>query len=141
MEKRREIPPKKPNAAPRADVDRVLRRIDQLGFGGEESVERAGFARATYFRLKRYEASVGTVRSIEEWAVKEEGRQRKPSTPTGPQEDALLKEWSDLGERLLAADPGQFTRTLEGLRDMVESLRLQQQAILKMFRANPEQDR
>lgn len=141
MEKRREIPAPKPNAAARSDADRVLVRIDALGMKGEDAVEAAGLGRATYFRLKKYEASVGTVRKIEEWLVKEEGRRRKPSSPSRSEQDQLLAEWAELGEALLEADPAQFATTFAGLRRLVESVKIRRDAIHQMFRATPGNER
>jgi hypothetical protein len=141
MDKRREIPAAKPNAAPRADVDRVLRRIEQLGVDGEDAVEAAGMSRPTYFRLRRYEASVGSLRKLDEWAAREEGKRKKPGTPSGTEQDALLAEWAALGEQLLEADPGRFRTTLDGLRDVLESVKLTQRAFSKMFRATPDHER
>jgi hypothetical protein len=141
MEKRREIPAAKPNAAPKADADRVMARIENLGLKGEDVVEAAGFGRATYFRLKKYEASVATVRALDEWLVSEERRRSKPSAPTKGDEERLLAEWMQLGEQLMGLDPQRFVQAMDGLRDMVEGVRLQQSAILKMFRANPDHRR
>lgn len=141
MEKRREIPAQKPNAAPKSDVDRVLKRIEQLGVSGEDALEGAGYSRPTWFRFKKYETSVGTVRAVEEWAVKEEGKRRKPSAPTTTEQEALLAEWAKLGEQLLAADPARFHSTLDGLRDVLESVKLTQRAFSKMFRATPDGER
>lgn len=142
MDKRREIPgSKRPNAAPKADVDRILQRFEQLGLDGEDAVEAAGFGRATYYRLKKYEASVGTVRKIDEWSLREANGRRKPSSPTGNEQEQLLAEWQRLGEQLMEADPARLTSTMDGVRDVLESVLLQQRAILKMLRATPGSDR
>lgn len=139
MEKRREIPgPQTKNAAPRADHERVLGLLDQLGFGTEKAfVEQLGRSRATFYRLKKYDATTAMVRELEEHLVREAQKRNVPTAPTGTEQDALIVQWRELGEQLLAADPQRFYSTLDGLRDMVESTKLQQQAITKMFRATP----
>ncbi len=142
MEKRREAPSDKPFAAPRADVERVLARLDAMGLNTLEDVMRgAKISRPTYFRFKRGDASVGTVRSIEEFAVREESKRRVPSAGTKSQQDGLMAEWLDLGEQLMAADPERFRSTMDGVRDMLEAARLTQRALSKMFRATPDPER
>jgi hypothetical protein len=148
MEKRREIPGQKldadkPNAAPRADTDRVLQLLDQLGITTEKAfVDKFQISsRASYYRLKKFELSLGGVREIEEWLVREAQRRRLDIAPSRTEQSELLAEWARLGEQLLAADAAQFRSTLDGLRDMVESARLQQLAISKMFRATPDPTR
>jgi len=141
MEKRREISAVKPNAAPKSDVDRVLKRLEMLGVSGEDALEGAGYSRPTWFRFKKYETSIGTVRAVEEWALKEEAKRKRPSTPTSTEQQALMAEWLALGEQLLASDPARFHSTLDGLRDVLESVKLQQRAFSKMFRATPDGDR
>ena len=148
MEKRREIPGHKsggdkPNAAPKADHDRVIQLLDQLGWNNEKAFvdEFRVSSRATYYRIEKYEVSLAKIREIEERLVLEAQRRKLDVAPTRTEQSDLLAEWTQLGELLLAADPGQFRSTLDGLRDMVESARLQQQAISKMFRATPDPTR
>lgn len=143
MEKRREIPATgTKNAASRADHDRVLALLDRLGFGTEKAfVEELGRSRATLYRLKRYDATTAMVRELEEHLVREAQRRNQPVAPTRTEQDDLLEQWRLLGEQLLTADPARFHSTLDGLRDMVESTKLQQQAIHKMFRATPDPTR
>lgn len=141
MDKRREIPATKPNAAPRADVDRVSQRIASLGIDFHDAVEKAGISRATAYRFQNYTASVGKLRELEEWVVKEEARQRKPAQPTIEQQDAQQAEWAEIGRELARLDPALFAATLDGLRDVLESVKLREQGIRKMFRATPDHDR
>lgn len=137
MEKRRESPAPKPNAAPRADAERVLKRIEDLGIKGEDAFEAAGLSRPTYFRMKKYEASVGTVRKIEEWLLGEERRRQKPEGPSKSEEERLMAEWAQLGEDMLATNPARFRHMLESLREVVDAERRMQQAEAKAFRATP----
>lgn len=141
MDKRREIPAVKPNAAPRADVDRVSQRIASLGYDFHDAVEKAGISRATAYRFQSYTASVGKLRELEEWVVKEEARQKKPAQPTIEQQDAQQAEWAEIGRELARLDPQLFAATLDGLRDVLESVKLREQGIRKMFRATPDHDR
>lgn len=131
MEKRREIPAAQTkNSAPRADVERVLALLDRLGFGTENAfVEKLGRSRATFYRLKKHDVTVSMLREVEEHLVREAQSRNENVAPTRTERDALLEEWRALGEELLVADPGRFSATLDGLRDMVESTQLQQRAI------------
>ena len=144
MEKRREIPGK-PNSAPKADVDRVAQRIVALGYKDiVDAAEKAGIpgiSRSTAYRFRDYTASVGKLRELEEWALKEERRRNLPAQPTTAEMNAQMREWTELGEQLNAADPVHFQKVMEGLRDMVEATRLTQAAIRKMLRATPDRDR
>ncbi len=141
MEKRRDTPSEKPMAAPSGDVKRVIGRIEAMGLSVEEVVSKAGLSRPTYFRFKKGEASVSTVRTIDEWVAREEGRRRIPSAGTKSQREELLAEWAALGEQLLEADPERFRSTMDGVRDMLEAARLTQRAFSKMFRATPDPER
>lgn len=140
MDKRREIPASKTkNAAPRADHERVLALLDRLGFGTEKAfTEELGRSRATFYRLKKGNATISMVREVEERLVREAQKREIPVAPTQNEQDELLTQWRELGDQLLSADPAQFYSTLDGLRDMVEATRLQRQAIHKMFRATPD---
>ena len=140
MEKRHEISAK-PNAAPRAEVDRVRRRIEQLGVEFHEAVISAGLSRPTGFRLLNGTGSVASLRSIDEWAAKEETRLKHKPDISAEQQAAALAEWAELGRQLQAFDPARFATTLDGLRDVLESVKLQRQAIHKMFRATPDRER
>lgn len=137
-EKRTSIPP---NAAPRADVELLRRRVEDLGYEWNEAIEKAGLGRATAYRFLKGTASVGSLRAAEEWVVKEESKRRKPSVGTKDEQSDLVAEWMRLGESLMKHDPAQFLRTLDGLRDLIGSIELQQRAITKMFRATPDSDR
>lgn len=140
MEKRQEISAK-PNAAPRSEVERVRRRIDALGIDWHDAVTQAGLSRPTGFRLLNGQGSVASLRSVDEWAAKEEIRlKRKPDT-NAEQQASALEEWAELGRQLQELDPARFATTLDGLRDVLESVKLQRQAIHKMFRATPDRDR
>jgi molybdenum-dependent DNA-binding transcriptional regulator ModE len=143
MDKRREIPgSQKPNSAPRADVDRVLKRISELGLDVHVASKAAGLSRMTGYRFLDYEASVGSLRTLEEWVVKEEAkRQKTGATTTREQHDQLLAEWTRLGEELVQIAPARFADAMDGLRDMIESVRLQQRALHKMFRPTPDGER
>lgn len=141
MEKRKEIPAEKPNAAAKADVERVRERIDRLEIDFHDAVKRAGFSKPTGYRLLNAEASVGTLRELEEWVVKEERRRKQPPQPTSEEIDARLVEWNDLGRELMQLEPQQFDASLDGLRDLVQSIKLRDRAITKMFRATPGADR
>jgi hypothetical protein len=142
MEKRREISgAKKPNAAPRADVDRVIQRIKRLNMSGVKALKAAGFSRPTWFRLKKYDASTGTVRDLEEWLLKQEVRHGDLPQPTKSEEDALLDDWNRLGEELIEFDANAFRERVAGLRKLVEGVRLQRQGLRQMFGTTPDDER
>lgn len=145
MEKRREISATKPNAAPRADVDRVAKRVVALGYESiVAAVEKAnvpGVSRSTAYRFKDYTASVGKLRALEEWVVKEEARLGKRPQPSNEEQDAQQAEWAQIGIELARLDPARYEATLDGLRDLLESVKLREQGIRKMFRATPDHDR
>lgn len=135
-EKAREIPP---NAAPRADVDRVKGRIKALGLEWHEACDKAGIARNTSYTLKRYQASVGTLRKLEEWVVKQEHARGAKPVHTASDGDRNVEAWAELGRELLELDPDGFQARLDGLRQFVKAKRDQEAAIRKMFRATPEE--
>jgi hypothetical protein len=142
MENRREIPGATKNAASRSDHERVFALLDQLGLNTENGfVDKLGRSRATYYRLKKFNATTAMVREVEEALVREAQRRNQTTAPTRTEHDELIAQWCELGEQLLSADPARFHSTLDGLRDMVESTKLQQQAIHKMFRATPDPSR
>jgi hypothetical protein len=140
MEKRGQIPAK-PNAAPKADVDRVRQRIEKLGLDFHDAVAKAGISYSTGYRFLDGTASVGKLRQLEEWVIKEEARRKLPSQPTAAEQDARLAEWADLGRELADVDPQHFQVMLEGLRDVLEASKLTQAAFRKMLRATPDRER
>lgn len=140
MEKRGQIPAK-PNAATKSDVERVRARVAALGYEWHDAIKRAGLSYATGYRFLNYEASVGKLRELEEWVVKEEGKRNRPVLPTAAEQDERIAEWSKLGDALMKADPQRFQEVLEGLRDVVEAARLTQLAFLKILRATPDPKR
>lgn len=142
MEKRGQIPTaQKPNAAAKADVERIRQRVSDLGTEWNEAVKAAGLGYATGYRFLKGEASVASLRTLEEWVVKEELRRKKTPAPSPAEQDARLAEWLDLGRELMASDPRRFDVTLDGLRDVLQSVKLQQSAFRKMFRATPDDER
>lgn len=138
MDKRGEISAAKPNAATRADVERVKKRIEALGLSFHDAVEKAQLSRPTGFRLLKGEGSVASLRQLDEYAAREEARQKRTAPQTAEQQDAALEEWAQLGRELQAMDPERFASTLDGLRDVLESVKLQRAAFSKMFRATPD---
>jgi hypothetical protein len=140
MEKRGQIPGK-PNSAPKADVDRVRARIEALGIDWHDAVKAAGLSYATGYRFLKYEGSVGKLRELEEWVVKQEAKRDRPPMPTGVEQDARLAEWSELGAELMRLDPQRFNEVFEGLRDVLEAAKLTQSAFLKILRATPDPKR
>jgi hypothetical protein len=140
MEKRGQIPAK-PNSAPKVDVDRVKARIEALELDWHDAVKSAGLSYATGYRFLKYEGSVGKLRQLEEWVLKEELRRKKTPQPTAAEQDAQFAEWMELGQQLSSVDPEHFQRVLEGLRDVLEAARLTQSAFRKMLRVTPDTDR
>ena len=137
MEKKRQISavdsgPR--NAASKSDVERVVKRIEKLGLKLADAVTGAGYERATYFRLKKGKASVGTLRDVEEWVVSEETKRGEPTLGTKSDQDALLAEWTSIGDELMGLSPARYLTTLDGLRDVLDSERLAQRAAKKIFR-------
>jgi hypothetical protein len=142
MEKRGQISaPQKPNAATRADVERVKSRINALGVDFHDAVKQADISYPTGYRILKGDASVGSLRKLEDWVVKEERRRKLPAQPTAEEQDARLAEWLEIGRELARLDPGLFDNALDGLRDMLGSVKLREQAISKIFRATPDAQR
>lgn len=142
MDKRKEIPAKsKPNAASKSDVDRALARAAALGLDIHVAMERAGLSYATRYRVIGYSASVATLRKFEEWLVKEESKRRLPARPTSEQQDENVSEWGRLGQELSQIDPVRFSQALEGIRDLVDGIKLEERGIRKMFRGTPDAER
>ncbi|MGE0547594.1 MAG: hypothetical protein AB7O24_04370 [Kofleriaceae bacterium] len=149
MDKRKEIPAKSPdkpgekppNAAPKADVDRVRSRIAELGIEFHECVKRAGLGYATGYRFLNYTASVGSLRKLEEWVVKEERRQKRPAQPTGDEQDERLAAWTEMGRELQQIDPDHFESVIDGLREVLEAEKLRASGFRKILRANPDVQR
>lgn len=136
MEKRREIPAKKPMAAANGDVLALKARIERLGIDFHDAVEKAGYSRPQGYRLLNGEASIKMLRNLDEWTRKQEMAKKIPT----PQEtQSQIDEWTALGRDLAELDPEEFGRTLDGLRDLLAAKKLQLAAIRKMFRANPEE--
>jgi hypothetical protein len=143
MDKRGQIPGKSPppNAAPKADVDRVRARVDALGYEWHDAIKRAGLSYSTGYRFLNYEASVGKLRELEEWIVREESKRNRKPLPTGEEQDERLAEWATIGAELMKSDPQRFNEVLDGLRDVLEATKLTQNAFLKILRATPGNDR
>jgi hypothetical protein len=140
MDKRGQISGK-PNSAPKADVDRVKARVEALGVDWHDAVKSAGLSYATGYRFLKYEGSVGKLKVLEEWLVREEIRRKKVPTPTVAEQDARIAEWDELGRELAEVDPQHFARVLEGLKDVLQASRLTREAFRKMLRATPDSDR
>jgi hypothetical protein len=104
-------------------------------------VKAAGLSYATGYRFLKYEGSVGKLRELEEWVVKQEAKRDRPPMPTGVEQDARLAEWSELGAELMRLDPQRFNEVFEGLRDVLEAAKLTQSAFLKILRATPDPKR
>lgn len=114
-------------------MERVKARVEAIGLDWHVASKNAGLSYATGYRLLRCEASVGKLRQLEEWVIKEESRRKMPSRPSASEQDAMLAEWTDLGRDLSAVDPQHFVRVLEGLRDVVEANKRIQSALRKML--------
>lgn len=130
-----------PNAAPRADVESMRKRVERLGMEWVDALHDAGISRATAFRFLNGKASVASLRRLDEWLLRQEQKKRVPTAGTKDAQDAAITQWTELGEKLMKLDPARFRGTLDGLRDLVESLELQHRAIGKMFRATPDHER
>jgi hypothetical protein len=136
VEKPREIPP---NAAPRSEIDRVRARVAALGFEWHDAVSKAGIARNTGYTLLRGIASVGTLRKLEEWVVKQEHARGAKPARAASEDEKDVEAWAELGRELLELDPDGFKARLDGLRQFVKAQKDQEAAIRKMFRATPEE--
>lgn len=131
-----------PNAAPKAQVDDVFRRIDALGIDWKVAVEKAEIGIATGYRLKKYTASVGSLKRLEDWLLKAEKAEfAQPAGVASEKFTTRLGEWMALGKELCDVDPEQFDQMLDGLRDLVKFERMREGALLKIFRANPDRRR
>ncbi|HET9748352.1 MAG TPA: hypothetical protein VFS06_03525 [Casimicrobiaceae bacterium] len=131
MDKQREIPP---HAAPRDFVDRVKKRVEAIGVSFHDAVEKAGVSRNTGYKLLRGEGSLGSLRRIEDWLVREEAKR-------GPQEKLSkdeMAEWADLGRELQKLDQQRFEAMLVGLRELVAVRKREDEVLRQMFRPNPD---
>ncbi len=138
MDKQRTTSEIPPNAAPLASVQAVKKRIEALGIDYHEGVKLAGVSRNTGYTLLRGRGSLGKLREIEDWLVREEAKRPRPKPAS---KDERLTEWSDLGAELARLDPARMDEMLEGLREIVKAKKMETNAILKIFRATPEPDR
>lgn len=136
MEKPREIPP---NAASRDQVASVQRRVEALGVGFHDAVKAAGLGRNLGYRLLRGEGSVGSLRKVEDWLVREEAK-RGPRAAEKREANAL-KEWAELGEALRELDPARFEQFLIGIREIVKAKQTEKSVLVQMFRVNPDFDK
>jgi transcriptional regulator with XRE-family HTH domain len=134
MDKQREIPP---NAAPRESVASVKKRAEALGLSFHEAAKQAGLSRNTGYKLLRGEGSLGSLREIEDWLIREEA---KRGTKGKPDKD-VIEEWEQLGRDLKELDPRRFDAMLEGIREIVSARKRERDVLSKMFRANPDVDR
>lgn len=134
MEKGREIPP---HAAPRDFVESVRKRVEAIGVSFHDAVKSAGLSRNTGYKLLRGEGSLGSLRQVEDWLVREEAKRGpRPST-----EKAELDEWGELGVALKELDPRRFDAMLEGIREIVAARKRERDVLSKMFRPNPDVDK
>lgn len=111
-------------------------RILRLGIDFHAAVKDAGISRPTGYTLLRGTASVGTLRRLEDWVVRQESKRGGAQPRDGSA--VQLDEWTQLGRELAELDPDDFDRTIDGLRDLIAAKKLQATAIRKMFRATPE---
>lgn len=137
MDKHGEAHRTRPNAASRDAVEDAKRRVQALGISWHDAVREAGLSRNTGFTMLRYEASVASLRKLEEWLVVEESRRPKRTTSKG----GLISEWASLGEEMSELDPTLFEQMLEGIREVVKAERQKEGAFHKIFRANPDRRR
>lgn len=128
----RKIPP---NAPSRSELDRVKKRVIDLGREWHEFADAADVSRPVAYALLRGEGSVASLRKIDELAAREEA---KRPTATKNSKVNRAAEWAALGAELAELDPDRFEKMLDGLRDLVKAKRMEDAAILKMFRATPD---
>lgn len=134
MEKRGEIPP---NAAPRESVSAVKERIEALGVNFHEAVKSAGLTRNTGYKLLRGTASLGSLRKVEDWLVREEAK-RGPREKSEPDD---LAEWAGLGRDLRELDPQRFVAMLEGVREIVAARKREREVLARIFRPTPNYEK
>jgi hypothetical protein len=141
MDKPREIPgvavPK--NHATVAQVAEVVARAAAIGLDWVDLCKRAGIERATAFRLKAGRASIGSLRSVEEFLVKLEAK--APKQLVGSSAAAPITEWAELGARLRELDPNRFGEMLNGLRLLVDAKEQEKNAFSMFLRPNPDRPR
>lgn len=139
MEKRGEIPGSKKsgersfaNAASKDAVEKMREEIEAIGWDWHEAVKAAGVSRNVGYTLLRGEGSVGSLRSIEEWFVKEAAKKRAGGART-PRE-----EWMAIADELEKLGPDELPRTIEGLQEYLRAEKRRLAALRKIFRATPD---
>lgn len=127
----------RPNAAPKADVDDVRKRVEALGLDFVDTVEGI-LSRNTAYTLLRYEGSVGSLRKVQDWLVKKEADRsaERPKSKIAP-----ISEWTAIGEALLELDRDKFDTILDGLRDILRARKIEEGGIAKISRPNPDRSR
>lgn len=130
-----------PNAAPRADVEAMKKRVERLGLDWVDALNDAGISRATAFRFLNGQASVASLRRLDEWLLKQEQKKRILSPGSKTVQDSAIARWTELGEKLMALEPERFREILDGLTEYVGGVEMQQRALSKMFRATPDPER
>jgi hypothetical protein len=128
----RKIPP---NAPSKSELDRVKKRVSDLGREWHEFATEAEVSRPVSYALLRGEGSLASLRKIDEHASKEEARRPAQAKNTKANRSS---EWAALGAELAELDPDEFDQMLDGLRDLMRAKRLEREAKIKMFRATPD---
>lgn len=134
---RRDPGPKKDrsfaNAAAKGDVFALRDEIEATGLDWHEAVKRAGLSRNLGYTLLRGEGSVGSLRQVQEWWLKES--QQRKRDPLPPRE-----EWAAIGLELEQLGHEELERTIEGLQEYIRAEKRRRAALRKMFRATPDAD-
>lgn len=134
MAKSREIPgqespaPKFSNSAPVDQVKKVQERVESLGWGWHDAVEKAGLSRNVGYTLLRGTASIGSLRIVEKWTSEQEQEQAKSSEDESPKE-----AWARLGDELLALGEDHLTAIEEALREYISAEKRRRAALSKML--------
>ena len=121
-----------PNAASKESIDRLRRRIeDGLKLKFTDGIQEAGLSHATAFRMVKYDASVGSVKRVDEWVRK---REIDLGIRSSDQQARMVDEWAELGAELSRLDPADFEERLAALHDYVRAKKMLSEASKRLGR-------
>ena len=119
------------NSASIDSVDKARERVEALDREWHEFATAAGVSRAVRFSLLRGEGSLASLRKIEDALVREEAKSKLKNL--SPRE-----AWNAIADELEKFGNGEFERMTEALQEVVRAEKRRRHALLKVFRATPD---